>query len=86
VQKLSASIDSTLKLTKDHVEWAHKGLGKSAGLKEPPPTPASGSNPITTEKINESKSAAEPTIDSKAILDTTLPQNKPNSELPKPHV
>ncbi|KAH6706376.1 DHS-like NAD/FAD-binding domain-containing protein [Leptodontidium sp. 2 PMI_412] len=79
IEKLSAGIDSTLKLTKDHVEWANKGLGKSAGLKEPPPTPAaSDSNPITTEKGSEEKPAEEPGVDARAILDTTLPQNKPN--------
>ncbi|KAG4429193.1 hypothetical protein IFR05_015327 [Cadophora sp. M221] len=87
VQKLTASIDDTLKLTKDHVEWANKGLGKSAGLMEPPPTPATPSNiPIRTEKISEKKPAEESKIDTKEILDTTLPQNIPDSEAPKSNI
>ena len=86
VAKLTADVDSTLKLTKDHEEWVNKGLGKSVGLKEPPPTPAmSKNNPITTEKVENEKPAQEPKVDAKAILDLTLPQNRPDSE-PKSHI
>jgi len=50
------------------------------GRKEPPSTPAAANTtPLTTEKTTVEAPAQAPAVDSKAILDVTLPQNKPDA-------
>jgi len=50
-----------------------------AGWKEPPSTPATAENTQPpTERISKALPAEAPTVDSKAILDVTLPQNRPD--------
>lgn len=50
------------------------------GLTEPPSTPAvTQSTPINTERVENEFPAKAPTVDSKAILDITLPQNRPDT-------
>jgi len=52
-----------------------------AGYKEPPPTPANDeSKPLTAEKTKIEAPAQAPKVDSQAILDVTLPQNKPEQD------
>ena len=49
------------------------------GLKEPPPTPGTNVNaPLSTERPNTQSPAEAPKVNPKAILDVTLPQNKPS--------
>ncbi|KAF4628698.1 hypothetical protein G7Y89_g9448 [Cudoniella acicularis] len=48
-----------------------------AGFKEPPPTPAV----VNAQQLDTESPVQAPTIDSKAILDVTLPQNGPNTPL-----
>jgi NAD-dependent histone deacetylase SIR2 len=49
------------------------------GIEEPPSTPATTvKTPPTTEKTTTEVPAETPSVDSKAILDVTMPQNKPN--------
>lgn len=53
------------------------------GLTEPPSTPAvTQSTPINTERVENEFPAKAPTVDSKAILDITLPQNRPDTSPP----
>jgi NAD-dependent histone deacetylase SIR2 len=52
-----------------------------AGWKEPPSTPADATNaPINTERVTHDSPAQAPKVDSKAILDMTMPQNRPDKE------
>jgi len=39
---------------------------------------------VTTENLIDEHAVQEPTINSKAILDITLPHNKPNEETADP--
>jgi NAD-dependent histone deacetylase SIR2 len=49
------------------------------GIEEPPSTPATTEKTtLTTEKTTTEVPAEAPAVDSKASLDVTLPQNKPN--------
>jgi hypothetical protein len=49
------------------------------GIEEPPPTPATAEKmSLTTEKTTAEVPAETPAVDSKAILDLTLPQNRPD--------
>jgi NAD-dependent histone deacetylase SIR2 len=51
------------------------------GSREPTSTPFVDENiPITTEKIAAEEPAKQPKVDRKAILDVTLPQNKPDKK------
>jgi NAD-dependent histone deacetylase SIR2 len=51
-----------------------------AGWKEPPSTPANAENvPPPTEKVSSELPAETPTVNTKAILDVTLPHNRPNA-------
>lgn len=87
IENLSAEIDATLKLNKEHEEWVTKCLEKevgAAGQKEAIPTPAA--IPVMTEKVENQKPAQEPKIDAAAILDVTLPQHRPNTEPPKSNI
>jgi NAD-dependent histone deacetylase SIR2 len=55
--------------------------GSEGGLKEPPTTPANGTdNPANTERPSAGTPALLPVVDSEKILDVTLPQNKPNRD------
>lgn len=50
---------------------------------EPPSTPAvKGNAPVNTERVENEAPAIVPAVDSKAILDVTLPQNKPDASPP----
>jgi NAD+-dependent protein deacetylase SIR2 len=52
-----------------------------AGLKEPLATPATKENtPLNTRKATNKSPAQAPKVDPKAILDVTLPQNKPSDD------
>ncbi|TVY52983.1 NAD-dependent protein deacetylase hst2-1 [Lachnellula cervina] len=52
------------------------------GLKEPPPTPAIQINtPLNTESTNTQSLAEAPKVNPNAILDVTLPQNKPSENI-----
>ncbi|KAL2065811.1 hypothetical protein VTL71DRAFT_3481 [Oculimacula yallundae] len=86
IEKITADVDSTLKLTKDHMEWANKGLDKaeSKGISSISSAPVE--KPINTEKVENEKPAEEPKIDTQAILDATLPQHKPSDEPSKSHI
>jgi NAD-dependent histone deacetylase SIR2 len=54
---------------------------RAAGITEPPPTPANNeNNPLTTEKTTNEVPAQTPKVDSQAILDVTLPHNKPEED------
>jgi len=116
IEKITAEVETSLKLTKDHTEKVTGQLGSdspkgqknsslpadletAAGLKEPHSTPAVAENasPASTEKVPEEdkkvapnaavntekvageKPAETPAADTTAILDATLPHNKPNS-------
>lgn len=49
------------------------------GMKEPPSTPAVHVNiPLNTEKVVTEASSQNPAVDKEAILDVTLPQNRPD--------
>ncbi|XMA15091.1 hypothetical protein WAI453_007882 [Rhynchosporium graminicola] len=86
IKKLTEGVDSTLKLTKDHVEWANKGLEKHEKSKELTSSSEPPSEPISVEKVENEKPVEEPKIDVKAILDTKLPQHEPDADTPKPHI
>ncbi|CZR58670.1 probable NAD-dependent deacetylase sirtuin-2 [Phialocephala subalpina] len=56
-----------------------------AGWIEPPSTPAVNENtPINTEKVGNETPARAPAVNSKAILDVTMPQNRPDASPPGP--
>lgn len=58
-----------------------KDVESNAGLKEPPPTPATKENtPLNTEKTDTQLPAQAPEVNSQAILDVTLPHNRPSEE------
>ncbi|PMD57689.1 NAD-dependent deacetylase sirtuin-2 [Hyaloscypha bicolor E] len=54
------------------------------GWREPPSTPAVGENtPPAAEKVNKELPSASPQVDSKAIIDVTLPHQRPNTLVPE---
>jgi NAD-dependent histone deacetylase SIR2 len=54
------------------------------GWREPPSIPAVGENtPPAAEKVNKELPSASPQIDSKAIIDVTLPHQRPNTLVPE---
>jgi NAD-dependent histone deacetylase SIR2 len=48
----------------------------------PAAAPVTEKTPVNIEKLHEAHPARAPSVDSKAILDITLPQNKPEKESP----
>ncbi|KAI6711636.1 hypothetical protein JHW43_005848 [Diplocarpon mali] len=95
IEKLTAGVDETLKVHKEHEAWvkkvldqtaekrssssspeAEKSKGVAAGLKRP----AAGDISANTERITNEVPSEIAKLDTSAILDATLPQNRPDAE------
>lgn len=69
ITKLTSEVDSTLKISDDHKKWVNKAL-------DTPESKEISSTEQTTECVAEEIPAKPPVVDTNAILDLTLPQNK----------
>jgi NAD+-dependent protein deacetylase SIR2 len=77
----SASTPDTTSSSQPESKDVMKGPHTEVGGQEPQSTPVADENvPLTTEKVSNDLPAQAPVVDSKAILDVTLPQNRPDKE------
>lgn len=91
IQKLTSEVDQSLKISKDHEERTSSHIQKASNNASPQkvdgesaeqaPKAATDSEniPLSTEKVSNESPAQAPIINSEAILDNTLPNDKPNA-------
>ncbi|KAJ5040363.1 uncharacterized protein L3040_006019 [Drepanopeziza brunnea f. sp. 'multigermtubi'] len=90
IEKLTAEVDDSLKVHKEHEAWVRKGLGlpedrevsnsEEIRYEDLLLGSSAGNIPVNTEKVTDDVPAEAPKVDAKAILDTTLPQNRPDGK------
>jgi len=94
IAKITGEVESTLKVSVDHAKWVNKALDqdKSEKLasaveiadtkteKEHESVSLQEAGPISVDETVASRPAEQPVISSNAILDITLPQNRPDHQ------
>ena len=86
IEKITEEVDKTLQISRTHTQKLKDELAKDGdkqGVSSTPSVPSSSSEsskenvPVNTEKVAKEEPASAPTVNTSAILDVTLPQNKP---------
>ena len=87
IEKITEEVDKTLQISKAHTEQVKHELATHAakcGNSSTPSALPSNNNfnekaPISTEKVEKGLPASDPKVNAEAIIDLTLPQNKPDA-------
>ena len=87
IEKITDEVDKTLQISKAHTEQVKDELATDAAKYGNSSTPSafpSNKNPndnapISTEKVEKGLPASDPKVNAEAIIDLTLPQNKPDA-------
>ena len=100
IEKLTAEVDTALKLSQDHTTQVNDLLDNGSGKSQTSSTPSvttsktpskvdrnlqgipasklvTEGTPVNVEKLHAEHPAEAPSVNTKAILDVTMPQNKP---------
>ena len=89
INKITAEVESTLKVTDDHVAWVNKALDGSLSTRftRNPGTltneqdlddPIRNADPVAEQRLVVSRSDKVSSVTSHATLDSSLPQNRPD--------